>query len=176
MELMAPPEHADQGKIPETFEVFNDPEKRGKAKRALGINARSTEGPLTGGLSREAYNEFLNDTTTGGFARRRLSRRDDDGEDIKEMTISKSAFNIRNADEYELGPRLSSGEYTYSSEEGTTFSVTTSASIGAAENIFTASVGIDASQEDSWGISEEVKFEVDCKNQGQVTFYPYYNY
>ncbi|KAL2205660.1 hypothetical protein CC79DRAFT_1324312 [Sarocladium strictum] len=82
-ELMAPLEDADQGKIPETFEVFNDPEKRGKARRALGINARSTKGTLTGGLSREAYNEFLNDTTSGGFARRRLSLRDDDGEDIE---------------------------------------------------------------------------------------------
>lgn len=178
-----PLESEDKGKSDEIFSVYNDEKKRGgdEEKRSLAArfvakNTRSSDGFASGGISREGYYQFLNDTTEGGSASREHARRDNDGDEIEAMEVVKSGFYLRNPDEYEVGPRMASGDYTYESTEGSTFSVTTSVSIGAAWNIFTASAGIETSQEDSWEISESVKFTIDCDDKGQVTFYPYYDY
>lgn len=133
-------------------------------------------GVVEGHLSLEEYREWLNDTATSEEAEHGpvVAKRQDGDESVE---IPFRAIGVRNPDAFEQGPRLGNGVgYEWEVTESTSFSVTTSMNLGAAWNIFTASVGFEMSQEDTFTVREGITFNVPCANQGQVTFWPFYDY
>lgn len=150
------------------IEMFNNerPTKRSRSKRDASGNIVPTK------MTIEEWEQLKNDTTGG--AHRNNAKRQVDGDDV--VSIDFSAKGIRNPSQNERGPRLASGVgYTYSTTESRTYSVTTSISLGGAWNIFTASVGTDIEESETFSVTEGLEFDVDCAERGQVTFWPFYD-
>lgn len=181
----------------EFVNVFNDeggdggPSKRDiEVKRALFQSLKGESlpnGMMKGHSSLAEYLEWRNDTASaaermasdildqGDLGLRELAKRQNENDDY--FQIQFEALGIRHPTDFERGPRLSSGvAYTWETSETQTFSVTTSVSMGASWNIFTASVGVEMTESESFTVTEGLTFDVDCPNQGQITFYPLYDY
>lgn len=185
-EIRFPPEDMElpAGGGAEILTVYNDDTPRAKrdwsADRAITKRGNVMEGTF----SRAEYEEMMNSTavveqTTSRKDKRasRSTKRQSVPDDDNEAMINFVATNIRNPNAYETGLRLSPGVgYEYSTQEGTTFTTTTSVSVGAAWNVFTASAGIDKAEGESYTVAEGLTFDVDCPNQAQITFWPYYDY
>ncbi|KAB2103879.1 hypothetical protein AG0111_0g7943 [Alternaria gaisen] len=165
----------------EFLEVTNDeggdgpPSKRAMKRAEFpGLNVESfANGMNRGHSSLEDYLEWRNDTMSGidtaGIAKRQS---EDDSWDV-----SFRALNVRNPDVFTLGLRLDSKVgYSYEVSESQTYSVTTSVSMGGAIEAFSASVGVEVSQSETFTVTEGITFDVDCPKQGQITFWPLYNY
>lgn len=182
----------------EFLNVYNDEDQSGTASVASAPGRILTEhesGIVEGESTLEEYLEWLNDTAPAQAAKRGepiIKGRQNEDDVVR---IDFTAFGIRNPDAYENGPRLSKGVgYKYEVSESTKFGVTTSLNLGATWNIFTASAGIEMSQEDTYTVTEGLcapsestymsltfvfsglTFDVNCANQGQVTFWPFYDY
>jgi hypothetical protein len=132
-------------------------------------------------LTLEEYQQWLNDTTTAREAKRdaavasALKPRQLDGDN--QCTIDFTAISVRNPDVYTLGPRLSSGVgYILISLQSESYGVTTSVSMGGQWEIFSASASVETSYEQTYTVTEGLTFDVNCPNQGQITFYPLYDY
>lgn len=156
----------------EFLNVYNDEDQAPAPPR--GKTVQHDNGMTEGHLSLEEYLEWMNDTRSAQDVKRDplLAIREDDS-----VSLDFTALSIRNPNAYELGPRLGNGVgYTYEVTESTTFGVTTSINVGGAWSVFTASVGIEMSYEETFSVTEGLTFDVPCQNQGQVTFYPFYDY
>jgi hypothetical protein len=176
----------------EFVNVFNDEDSSGgaaeKLKRRVFDGAKSLGNGITKGHSSlEDYLEWRNDTASDeermasdvleqrDFVAEKIAKRQTDDDDY--FQINFEALGIRHPTDYEQGPRLSSGVgYEWEVTESQTFSVTTSVSMGAAWNIFTASIGVEVTESETFTVREGITFDVDCPNQAQITFYPLYDY
>ncbi len=164
--------------------VYNDEDQ---FAAAAAVPNKATEithdsGVVEGSLTLEEFREWQNDTATameaGRNARRDAAllqhRQNDDDDSVR---LDFVGLGLRNPDAFENGPRLGKGvEYKYEVSESTKFGVTTNMNIGGAWNVFTASIGIEMPQEDTYTVTEGLTFNVDCDNQGQVTFWPFYDF
>ncbi|KAG9256768.1 uncharacterized protein F5Z01DRAFT_697579 [Emericellopsis atlantica] len=156
--------------------VYNDEDQA----RSLPASARVVEhanGAVEATVSLDEYLEWKNETDAQRMAQVEetiLSTRQNEDDVVR---IDFVAYGVRNPNAYERGPRLGKGVgYTYEVTESTTFGVTTSLNLGTAWNIFTASAGIEMSQSDTYSVTEGLQFDVQCDNQGQITFWPFYDY
>jgi hypothetical protein len=164
---------------------FNDeggdgpPSKRSMVKRGIFPELESRPDGMTVGYSTlDEYLEWRNDTaafrSTHDTTSKKIKRQN---QDDTSFTYLFEARGIRHPTELERGPRLSKGVgYTYDTSQSNSYSVTTSVSMGAAWNVFTASAGVEATEEETFTVSESLTFDVNCDNQGQITFYPLYDY
>jgi len=154
----------------------NGPPSRRAMKRAEfpGLNVDIlANGMGSGHSSLEDYLEWRNDTKTAEIEKRQTKRQSEDDS----WDISFTALNIRNPDVFTRGLRFSSGvEYKYEVQESETYSATTSVSMGAALEVFSASVGVEVTESETFTVTEGITFSVDCPDQGQITFWPLYNY
>jgi hypothetical protein len=179
----------------EFVNVFNDEGgDGGSSKRMMkrelfqGLKGESLPNGMTKGHSTLAeYLEWRNDTASAAermasdalkerdLGVREIAKRQNENDDYFQFNFE--ALGIRHPTNFERGPRLSSGVgYTWETSETQTFSVTTSVSMGASWEVFTASVGVEVTESESFTVTEGLTFDVDCPNQGQVTFYPLYDY
>jgi len=177
------------------FWVTNDeggdgpPNKRAsKEKRANfpGLQVDFAEdGFSRGHTTLEEFLEWHNDTKSGIEKAHGTIAKRQSGDIAKRQSedtswlIWFSAYSVRNPDVFTRGLRLPTGsDYTYEVSESNTYSVTTSVSIGAAIEVFSASVGTEITEEETFTVSEGVTFSVDCGEggSGQITFYPLYDY
>lgn len=93
--------------------------------------------------------------------------------------INNSGKNVRQEGVFDTGPRASNGIKTsYSTTKSKTFTTTTSANIGAAFEIFSAGVGYEYSESESFSVTEGFEFTPNCdgNQQGQAFFYPFFDY
>jgi len=154
----------------EFVNVYNDEDQAPAppaAKTTVGAN-----GITTGQSSLEDYLQWVNDTEAIQQTKRSNMRREDDA-----VTVDFTAFSVRNPNMFENGPRLGSGVgYTYEVSDTTSYGVTTSVNVGGAWSVFTASVGIETTYEETHTVTEGLTFDVNCPNQGQVVFWPLYDY
>lgn len=143
----------------EFLNVYNDEDQSVAASSAPGRILTTHEGGIVEGESSlEEYLEWLNDTAPAEAKRNTpigtpiIKGRQNEDDVVR---IDFTAFGVRNPDAYENGPRLSKGVgYKYEVTESTSFGVTTSLSLGATWNIFTASAGIEMSQTDTYTVTE----------------------
>jgi hypothetical protein len=165
----------------EFLEVTNDEGGDGPpVKRAMkraefsGLNVETfANGMNKGHSSLEDYLEWRNDTKGDSGTARMAKRQSED----TSWDISFTALSVRNPDVFTRGLRLNSGVgYSYEESETTSYSVTTSVSMGGAIEVFSASVGVEITEEESFTVTEGITFDVDCPNQGQITFWPLYDY
>ncbi|KAL2213995.1 hypothetical protein CC79DRAFT_1391877 [Sarocladium strictum] len=174
----------------EFVNVFNDEDRGGgggaeAVKRGLfAEGGRTSEGLIKGHSTLDQYLEWRNDTASDNerIASDVLQKRNNP-EPVKRQNdddyfqIEFEALGIRHPTDYERGPRLGSGVgYEWEVTESQTYSVTTSVSMGASWNIFTASIGVEATESETFTVREGITFDVDCPNQAQITFYPLYDY
>lgn len=174
--MAGPPPDGGEAEI---LTVYNDPDFDGVRSRSLMTRSETIDhgnGFMQGTLSRAEFDEWLGDTSESD-ERRHLSQSKRQVDDDEEwVDIEFSALAGRKPDEFVRGPRMSSGTWEYTVSESTTFSVSTSVEIGAAWNIFTASVGIEMSQEDTFTTTETFTYTVDCPDSAQITFWPLFDY
>lgn len=135
------------------------------------------DGLMVGPLSHEDYNEWRNSTTEGGAPpNKRAMPVAHDVED-QDYVVNMIAEEFRDESQQDVGPRLKSGvSYTYEVQESTSHKTEVTTEFGAAFDIFTASMVISLSQEDTFSISGGFTFDVECKDQGQAYFYPLFDY
>ncbi|KAL2208081.1 hypothetical protein CC79DRAFT_1357591 [Sarocladium strictum] len=136
------------------------------AKRDANGNIEPTE------ITIEEWEQLKNDTIHRGS---RTAKRQAEDDDV--VNIDFVARGVRHPTEYDQGAEFGRGVgYTHKTENSRTFSVATTVSLGGAWNIFTASIGTEISESETFSISEELTFDIDCRGSGQVTFYPFYDY
>jgi hypothetical protein len=150
------------------------------------IKGRRANGIVKGSSTLEEYLEWRNDTasdsermSSNSLGKRDLSVKEPAKRQSEDdyFQINFEALGIRYPTEYEDGPRLPPGVTDkWEVSETQTFSVTTSVEMGAAFEVFSASVGLEVSESESFTVTEGLEFAVGCKVQGQVRFYPLYNY
>lgn len=159
--------------------VFNDPdslriseENIPPADKIIKHKGGFTEGTV----SRDTYLQWRDSNDKGRpKTPRHASRKRQEDDDS--VLVNFGAINVRNPSEFEAGPRLSSGvEYTWEVSESTSYGTSTSAEIGGAWSVFTASLGYEITQEETYTVTEGLTYSVDCPNQGQVTLWPFYDY
>lgn len=169
--------------------VYNDEDENPHGLAQPGrIVATHANGLVEGHSTLEEYVEWLNDTVSAGKDVQQTASRREELASLKSMLVKGRAENVkvditfeahgvRNPDQHEQGPRLGKGVgYKYETTNSKQYSVTTSAEMGGAWEIFTASIGLSISETESYSVSEGLTFEVNCEKQGQVVFWPYYDY
>lgn len=161
------------------LDIYNDEDESTLPPTGSVANIETHEnGMVSGKLSLDEYMEWRNATDAAKAEKesaKLLRYRQVDGDDSVEIHFT--ATSVRNPQRYELGPRLGSGVgYTYESSKSTKFGVVTTLEIGGAWSIFTASAGIEMSFEETFTVTEGLQFNVQCENQGQITFWPFYTY
>ncbi|CAI6099208.1 unnamed protein product [Clonostachys chloroleuca] len=180
------------GTYTETFtitDVFNDEDQ---STPALTDVSTSSSGVISGKTSLEAYYKWKAEhapknepaearqkarSIPAKMVERVRNQKRDGVKDDKEFNTPFSAIGVRNTGAVEYGPRLGTGVgYKYEVSESTKWSVSTSIELGGAWNIFTASMGITVSREDTFTVTEGLTFDVKCDKTGQVLFYPFYDY
>ena len=93
--------------------------------------------------------------------------------------INNTGKTVRQEGVFDTGPRANNGVTTsYSTTKSKTFTTTTSANIGAAFEVFSAGIGYEYSESDSFSVTEGYEFTPKCEGnqQGQAFFYPFFDY
>lgn len=180
----------ENGKVMTYTTVFNDPDQSPPSAKLRSRDGEPTPDRFVKEtVTLEQHNQWVNrtqqrhsDHDSGPHSRvssvnNAIAAKREDGDDG--WYINNTGKTVRQEGVFDTGPRANNGVKTsYSTTKSKTFTTTTSANIGAAFEVFSAGIGYEYSESDSFSVTEGYEFTPKCdgNQQGQAFFYPFFDY